>query len=176
MKKLSAFSYQRSTRVLFWLIAFFLIADSALAPQALAAVTANSVITAQTPNNSKQNFVQGSDAAGTYKTLYTAGGNGSKCNAVVVANNDASATHVITLEVVNGGTGYPLVTFVTTSPTSGQYSTVNAISAINFPGLPVDSDGNPYIQLVSGDTLKATFATALTASDQIEMYASCADF
>jgi hypothetical protein len=40
----------------------------------------------------------------------------------------------------------------------------------------VDSDGNTYIQLISGDTLKATFATALTSADQIEMFASCADF
>jgi len=146
------------------------------AAPAWAAVTANSVVTAQTPNNGKQNFVQGTDSAGTYKTLYTAGSNGSKCNAVVVANNDASAAHVITFEVYNGSTGYPLATFTTTSPASGSYSTVNAISSTNFPGLPVDSDGNSYIQLVSGDTLKATFATALTSSDQIEMFASCADF
>ncbi|MBV8453691.1 MAG: hypothetical protein JOZ29_15680, partial [Deltaproteobacteria bacterium] len=39
------------------------------AAPAWAAVTANSVVTAQTPNNSKQNFVQGTDSAGTYKTL-----------------------------------------------------------------------------------------------------------
>ncbi|MBV8054878.1 MAG: hypothetical protein JO071_06520, partial [Deltaproteobacteria bacterium] len=129
-------------------------------------------------NNSKQNFVQGTDAAGTYKTLYTAGANGSKCNGLVIANNDGTATHVITLEVVNGGTSYPLASFTSTlAPTNNTtYSTANALSSTNWPGLPLDSDGNPYLQLVSGDTLKGTFATALTSSDQIETFASCADF
>jgi len=160
-------------RLLVSLIAACLLASS---PAAWAAVTVNSVVTAQTPNNGKQNFAQGTDSAGTYKTIYTAGANGSKCNGLVIANNDPSATHVITLEIVNGGTSYPLATFVTTSPTSGQYSTVNAINSTNWPGLPLDSDGNPYVQLISGDTLKATFATALTSSDQIEVFAACADF
>lgn len=145
---------------------------------AWAAVTANSVVTAQTPNNGKQNFVQGTDSAGTYKTLYTAGANGSKCNSVVAATNDGTAQHVLTFEIVNGGTSYPLSSFTSTlAPTNNTtYATMNVISSTNFPGLSVDSDGNPYILLVSGDTLKATFATALTSSDQIEMYAACADF
>jgi hypothetical protein len=141
-----------------------------------AAVTANSVVTAQTPNNGKQNFVQGTDSAGTYKTIYTAGSNGSKCNGITVANDDASATHVMTFEIVNGGTSYHFSTFTTTSPASGSYSTANAITTTNWAGLPTDSDGNPYIQLVSGDVLKATFATALTSADEIDVFASCADF
>lgn len=142
---------------------------------AFASVTANSVITAQTPNNGKQNFVQGTDSPGTFKTIYTAGANGSRCNALVASNNDASATHVVTIEVVNGANSYPLGTFVTTSPTSGQYNTVAALGTVLF-GLPVDVNGNAYIQLVSGDTLKATYATALTSTDQIDMFASCSDF
>jgi len=138
-----------------------------------ATVTANSVVTAQTPNRGVQNFVQGTDAAGTFKTVYTAGSAGTKCNAFVVATNDGTAQHVITIEVSNGGTAYPLMTFTSTlAPTNNTtYATMNAFSATNFPGLAVDSDGNPYIQLINGDTLKATFATALTASDQILMYA-----
>jgi hypothetical protein len=147
-----------------------------LSAPAFAGVTANSVVTAQTPNNGKQNFVQGTDSAGTYKTIYTAGTNGSKCNAVSVANDDASATHVITFEVVNGGTSYHFSTFTTTSPASGSYSTANALSVTNWAGLPTDSDGNPYLQLVNGDVLKATFATALTSADEIDVFAACADF
>jgi hypothetical protein len=147
-----------------------------LSGPAFAAVTANSVVTAQTPNNGKQNFIQGTDAAGTYKTIYTAGTNGSKCNGISVANDDASATHVITFEVVNGANTYHYSTFTTSSPASGSYSTANALSSTNWAGLPVDSDGNPYLQLVNGDVLKATFATALTASDEIDVFAPCADF
>lgn len=147
-----------------------------LAGSASAAVTANSVVTAQTPNNGKQNFVQGIDSAGTYKTIYTAGANGSRCNGIVVANDDASATHVVTFEIVNGGTSYHYMTFTTTSPASGSYSTVSALSNTIWPGLPIDSDANAYIQLVSGDVLKATFATALTSADEIDVFASCSDF
>ena len=36
-----------------------------------AAVTPNSDVTPQTPNNGKVQFLQGTDSAGTYKTLYT---------------------------------------------------------------------------------------------------------
>ena len=50
-----------------------------LASPAFAAVTANSVVTAQTPNRGVVQFLQGTDSAGTYKTLYTAGTNGSIC-------------------------------------------------------------------------------------------------
>src|ERR1700727_2044141 len=54
-----------------------------------AATTPNSVVTAQTPNRGVVQFLQGTDSAGTYKTLYTAGANGSKCNAMWSTNNDA---------------------------------------------------------------------------------------
>lgn len=45
-----------------------------------------------------------------------------------------------------------------------------------WPGLPVDSDGNPYILIASGDTIQATFATALTAADVLNIVATCSDF
>lgn len=43
-----------------------------------AATTPNSIITVQTPNRGIVQFLQGTDTAGTYKTIYTAGANGSK--------------------------------------------------------------------------------------------------
>jgi hypothetical protein len=52
----------------------------------------------------------------------------------------------------------------------------NLLSSANWPGLPVDQYGNPYLQMVSGDTLQATFATALTSSDLINFVSSCSDF
>lgn len=139
-----------------------------------ASVTTNAVVTAQTPNNGKQNFIQGTDSAGTYKTVYTGGANGSKCTGISVANNDASATHIITFEITNGGNTYHTVTITTASPGAGAYANASVLSA--WTGLPSDSDGNPYLLLVSGDVLKATFATALTASDEIDVLATCADF
>lgn len=143
-----------------------------------AAVTANSVVTAQTPNRGIVQFLQGTDSAGTYKTLYTGGANGSKCVAVWENNNDGSATHLITLEVVNSSVKYGGIAITTASNDGYANATPakNLFSPANWPGLPVDSDGNPFIFLANGDTLQATFATAITSSDKINLNAVCSDF
>ncbi len=148
------------------------------AAPALAAVTANSIVTPQTPSRGIVQFLQGTDSAGTYKTLYTAGSNGSRCNAIWETNNDGSATHLITIEIVNGGVKFGGVAFNTASNDGYANATPpkNAMDPSVWIGLPRDSDGNPFIALNSGDTLQATFATALTASDKINLVASCADY
>lgn len=145
---------------------------------ALAAVTANSVITPQTPNRGIVQFLQGTDTAGTYKTLYTAGANGSKCIAGWETNNDGSATHLITVQVVNTAVKYGGVAFNTISNDGFADSKParSFLAGAVWGGLPLDSDGNPFIFLASGDTLQATFATALTASTLINLEVVCADF
>ena len=151
---------------------------SLLLGSADAAVTANSAVTAQTPTEGRVQFLQGTDSAGTYKTLYTAGANGSRCNALWSTNNDASATHLLTCELVNGAVKYGGMAI--TSVVSAGYTTGNPAQNLLLPtvwtGLPSDSDGNPYIQMASGTTLQCTFATAITSSDKINIEASCADF
>jgi hypothetical protein len=143
-----------------------------------AAVTPNSAVTMQTPTRGLVQFLQGTDSAGTYKTIYTAGSNGARCNALWLTTDDASATHVVTVQITSGGIRYGGVTVLTV--VSSGY--VNAVPSMNllaptlWPGLPPDSDGNPYIQLASGDTLQATYATALTASTRINLVAFCGEF
>lgn len=142
------------------------------------AVTPNSIVTAQTPTRGLVQFLQGTDTAGTYKTLYTAVTAATKCFGMWETNNDATATHVVTLQVVNTSVKYGLEAF-TTGLGDGLVTGVpakNVFSPINLPGLPSDSDNNPYIILQSGDTLQATFATALTATDLINLEVVCADF
>jgi hypothetical protein len=150
-----------------------------IATSAEAATTPNSVITPQTPNRGIVQFLQGTDTAGTYKTLYTSGANGSKCFGMWSTNNDETATHLITVQVVNATVFYG-GTSITSTLGAGFLTgipPINLVSAINWPGLPLDSDGNPYILLISGDTIQATYATALSdASDVINIVASCADF
>ena len=145
---------------------------------AQAATTPNSIITAQTPNRGVVQFLQGTDSAGTYKTLYTAGTNGSKCFGLTTTNNDGSATHLLTVQTVNATVKYGGVAI--TSVESAGFATAtppqSLMSSTNWPGLPVDSDGNPYLMLISGDTLQATFATNLTSTDVINMYVTCVDF
>lgn len=143
-----------------------------------AAVTPNSVVTAQAVKRGVVQFLQGTDVAGTYKTLYTAGVNGSKCFGMFETNNDASATHLVTVQIFNATVGYGGV--AVTSASSDGYANAtpakNLMSPANWPGLPVDANGNPFIYLASGDTLQATFATALTSTDVLNIFVNCVDY
>lgn len=147
-------------------------------PIANSATTPNSIVTPQTPNRGIVQFLQGTDTAGTYKTLYTAGANGSRCYAIVSTNTDTTAVHSLTVQVVNSTTKYGGANILTIS-NSGFTSTAEAqpmTTPAVWPGLPVDQYGNPYIQMISGDTLQATFGTALSTGTLINIYASCSDF
>lgn len=156
-----------------------------LAP-ALATTTPNSIITAQTPTRGVVQFLQGTDTAGNYKTLYTAGANGSKCFGLWETNNDASATHLVTVQVSSSTTGHcsPATSCyggaaVTSASNDGFANGVpakNLMSSTNWPGLPLDGNSNPFVYLKSGDTLEATFATALTSSDWLNLTSVCVDF
>jgi hypothetical protein len=143
-----------------------------------AATTPNSIITAQTPNRGIVQFLQGTDTAGTYKTLYTGAAAGSRCVGMYETNNDGTATHLVTVQIVNTSVKYGGMA-ITTAVNDGFANGAPAkalMSPTNWPGLPLDQYGNPYIILVSGDTIQATFATALTSTDLINIYVSCVDF
>lgn len=160
------------------LLAVAMVGLLAAACGAKAATTPNTFVTAQTPNRGIVQFLQGTDVAGTYKTIYTASANGSKCRALWSTNNDPSATHLLTVQIVNGGVKYGgmAITSVLSAGFANATPAQNLISAGNWPGLPLDSDGNPYIFLASGDTLQATFATAITSTDVINIVANCDDY
>lgn len=129
-------------------------------------LTPNSVITAQTPKNGK---VQIANADGTnQKTVYTAGANGSKITGLILTSTDTSPQN-IQVSITNGGTSYLLgtVTVGAGAGSNGVTSSVNAFSQSSTPailGLPLDSDGNPYLLLVSGDTLTVASTAAVTAT------------
>jgi hypothetical protein len=134
----------------------------------------------QTPTVGKVQFLQGTDSAGTYKTLYTAvtPGNGARCNALWLTTDDISAQHLVTIQVVSGGTRYGGTSIGTFGPHgfATSHTTLNVLSPTVWPGLPLDSDGNPYLQLAPGDTLQATYATALNAGNRINLIVSCGEF
>lgn len=139
-------------------------------------VTANNVVTAQTPGRGIVRFVGTTDAAGTDKAIYTAGANGSKVYGLTVTNG--ATAHNATLAINNGGTRYVLNT-VSLTVNAGQNGTVlpiAAMSVVNWPGLAVDSNGNPYLLLASGDTLEAQYATAQGTADTISISCLAADF
>ncbi len=160
------------------IISFLILASFVFLPLSFAAVTPNSPVTAQTPNIGIVQFLQGTDAAGTYKTLYTGATNGSKIVGIFATTNDASASHLVTCQVkvstvLYGGTAV-------TIPINAGFATgvpsINMMSNVNWPGLPIDRNGNPFIFLPSGDLLNCTFATALTSTDVLNLVAVTADF
>lgn len=116
------------------------------------------------------------DASG-YKTCYTAGTNGSKIVAVIATSIDGTARDV-TLSITNGGTSYELGTKSVTI----QAGTVTGTPAVNLLdttviiGLPTDSDGNPFLYLISGDTLQVKALTTVTAAKYISVHVIAADF
>jgi len=145
-----------------------------------AATTPNSAVNPQTPNRGILQFTNAS-TAGTYVTLYTAGANGSVCNALWMTNNDSAATHLVTVQLVNSTVKYGGVA-ETTVQSAGFTNANPAQSLLNppslnlWPGLSVDQNGNGQIYLASGDTLQATFATTITSGDVVNVGATCADF
>ena len=159
-------------------ILLFFCALAILSGNAIAATTPNSAVRAQTPTEGRVQFLQGTDSAGTYKTLYTASANGTRCNGIWITNNDPSATHLVTCQIVNTAVKYggAAITTVVSAGFTNANPAQNLISPVVWTGLPNDSANNPYVQMVSGDTLQCTFATALTASDLINIVADCADF
>ena len=147
-----------------------------LACTAFAATTPNSVVTAQTPNRGIVQFTSAS-TAGTYLTLYTAGANGSKCYSGLATNTD-TVSHLINIVVTNSSVNYvgTAFTLALSAGNTAASPPQTFTSTTVWPGLALDSDGNSYIMLISGDTIRATFATAITASTTVSLYLTCVDF
>src|SRR5437773_5627100 len=106
------------------------------------------------------------DAAPTWVTVYTGGANGSKVVALYLTTTDATA-HVVTCVLNKNGArggGVALTTSTTKPGFASAIPAINLLSAANWPGLPVDSDGNPYVYLASAsDKIDCRYATALTS-------------
>lgn len=169
-------------RKIFCHVALICLISALFLTDAFAAVTANSPVTPQTPNRGVVQFLQGTDSAGTYKTLYTAGSNGSIVTGIYATTNDGTASHLVTCQVVNTAVKYGGAAVTIGGSTIGANGFANGVPAVNFmspinwPGLPLDMNANPYLFMISGDTLQCTYATTLTSSDLINLVAVAADF
>lgn len=110
------------------------------------------------------------------KTIYTAGANGSKLTSLLAVSTDTSSRDV-QISITNGGTSYPIGT-VTIPAGAGNTGGVAAQNILGgLVGLAVDSDGNFYIHLQSGDTLTASaLATVTTAKTITVSTPTAADF
>jgi hypothetical protein len=132
-------------------------------------VTPNSAITIQTPTLATVQFLQGSDPALTYKTLVTGTTNGTKVMGMYMTCNDTTA-HVVTVQIKVGAVYYGGMS-ITTGTTTPGFATgvppINMMSAANWPGLPVDWQGNPFLFLPLNNLISVTFATAFSGAGML---------
>lgn len=146
------------------------------------AAVSNQPVFVQTPQTEGASFTAN---PGTYKTIYTGGQNGSKITGIFCTSNDTAVIHLVTVQISTSASGHCGTqstcyggAAVSIPINAGFANTIPAVNMLDsFSGLPVDSDGNPYIYLSSTSwTLEATYATALTGSTQIACSAIGADF
>lgn len=128
---------------------------------------------AETINRGLVKFTDAS-TPGNYVTLYTAGANGSRCYSITSTNNDPSATHLVTVQVFNSGVGYGGVSLGTVN--NAGFTAGSPPQSMGWSGMPIDEYGNGYIQLAPGDTLQATFFTAITAGKVLNVTVAGIDY
>ncbi len=132
----------------------------------------NSVATLiRQPQNGKVQIANADAQA--QKTVYTAGGNGSKVSSLIATSSDTSARDV-QVSITNGGTSYPLgtVSVVAGAGNASGTSSVNLLDPTKLLGLAYDSDGNPFIHLISGDTLTVSALATVTSGKLITVTAA----
>jgi tetrahydromethanopterin S-methyltransferase subunit D len=110
--------------------------------------------------------------ASNQKTVVTAGASGTKVTSLCAVSNDTAARDV-QVSITNAGTSFPLgtVTVPAGAGFSGSVVAIDLMNQQNLPGLAIDSDGNPYINLISGDTLTVSSLTTVTAAKAITVTA-----
>ena len=110
-------------------------------------------------------------------TLTTAGSNGSRRFSLACASTDTAA-HSLVVAKVRSGVSYLLAT-VNIPASSGNVAgtpRVAVLSTTNFPGVPLDPTGNPFLTLQSGDTLTIAVTASVTSGDVVACEASGVDF
>lgn len=124
---------------------------------------------AKQPQNGKVQIANAD--AQTQKTVYTAGASGSKIVGLGFVSTDTSARDV-QVSITNGGTSYPIGT-ITVPIGAGNSGTVPSVTwnLQQFPNLPIDSDGNLFVILISGDTLTVSALTTVTTAKLITVTA-----
>lgn len=139
-----------------------------------AAVTSTPVFV-QTPKYPK---VQLTNANGTTaQTLYACATNGTKVIGMYATSTDTSARDV-QISVLKSATTYILTT-VTVAIGAGTVAGTPAVNLMNssvWPGLPTDSDGNPFFYCETGDTLQAGMVVTLTSAKLMSVNVVAADF
>ena len=102
----------------------------------------------------------------------------AKITGMIAAGNDTVARDLTVFMVPASNIPYILTT-VTVPITAGQVAgtpPVNLLSQANTPGLPVDSDGNPFLLCEAGDVIRVGVKVAVSATLLISVLTVAQDF
>lgn len=113
------------------------------------------------------------------KTVYTGGTNGSKVENILITNTDTVA-YLLQFFFTISATDY-LIASVNIPASSGNLATVVCVNPMATstswgPALNLDANGNPYLYIANGTTLKAASTTTVTAAKTITIVAQGGDF
>jgi hypothetical protein len=138
-------------------------------------MTANSVVTLQTPAHGEVQILPADAQA--LKTVYTGAANGSKITSLILQSTDTAARDV-QISISKSGTAYILgtVTCPINAGNTGAIPSVNAFNSTQLPGIPIDSEGNPFVFLLNAETLTISALTTVTAAKAISANAFGGDF
>ena len=117
--------------------------------------------------------------ASTKKTLLTGGTNGTKVEFLELTSDDSSTRDIIAY-LSDGTTDYILGRF-NVNANSGNTAAVttppySVLQGGNFPNFPYDNNGNRYLYLKSGWSLKFATQTTVTSGKFIFIKAFGADY
>ena len=115
-----------------------------------------------------------SSGASTPVQIAPGGTNGSKVEAVTIYTTD-TATNTVTLYINQSSVNYPLLQFIVPAG-SGNTTTIpfNVLNVALMPWLPIDANGNRYLNLASGSALYASIASVTSAKTVTIMAQSAA--
>ena len=118
--------------------------------------------------------IANADAA-SYKTLYSAGPNGSRVDLGSIVNSDASNAYVLKVAVKVGSTDFPIGE-VSVPAGAGSNGSAKAVSLLNTTDLPqlVGSDGVLFLQASS--ELRVGAKTTVSGSNTLTVFAQGGDY
>jgi len=110
------------------------------------------------------------------KVVATAGADGSKVVGLQATSDDAA--RVLQVWLTRAATNYLLATcdIGALSGFDGIVPVTNLMNVTEWPGLPVDNDGQRYFFLESGDTLSVSVTVAVTAAKTIYAISTFGNF
>lgn len=141
----------------------------AFAGPALAAVTPNNFVTVQTPASAIGNSTTSPIV------LFTAGLNGAKCNGMTISTNSTNAVTVFIEVSISSAATLATVLVPAAAGSAVGVPAVAPMSSTYWPGLPLDSEGNPYLLLPAGSAITISFS-GQSSTAAVEALISCGNF